>query len=237
MRAKERIEFDEEMRKMEINWSTELSALSIRNKSLEEENKNLREQQRKSNIEVSRLVAQLASLEAAKENAEIRVGNSKGKADREAMGTVLAQQKLLRMLEEQSALADAKATLMLEESNSIKKLHKEAAAQLIEWKARALAAEKALEVIGENEEVETAENGGEIVNNRKDKTSREELVPLMSVENATRSVLNSEMEKYLTPRAVHRHPRAGKGGKQYACVAVPTARVRFYKLLLICGHQ
>ena len=166
---------------MEKNWSTELTALSIRNKSLEEENKSLKEQQRKSNIEVSRLVAQLASLEAAKENAEIRVGNSKGKADREAMGTVLAQQKLLRMLEEQSALADAKAGLLLEESNAIKKLHKEVTAQLVEWKARALAAEKALEVMGENEEVETAENGGEIVNKKKDKASGEELVPLLSV--------------------------------------------------------
>ena len=195
VRAKERMEFDQEMQKMEVNWSTELTAVSIRNKSLEDENKALREHQRKANIEMSRLIAQLASLEAAKENAELRVGNSKGKADREAMGTVLAQQKLLRLLEEQSASADAKAGLLQEESEALKTLHKEAAAQLVEWKARALAAEKALEVMGgegDNEDDEGAEEGG------KKKVERGEPMPLLSVENAARSVLNGEMEKYLS---------------------------------------
>ncbi len=198
VRAKERMEFDEEVQKMEVNWSTELTALSIRNKSLEEENRNLREHQRKANIEMSRLVGQLASLEVAKENAELRVGNSKGQADREAMGTVLAQQKLLRLLEEQSISAEANAGLLREESDAVKKMHKEAAEQLVEWKSRALAAEKALEVMGGGsgedrkamEEDQAGAKGTDVTAKRP--------VPLLSVENATRAVLNTEMEKYLS---------------------------------------
>ena len=74
----------------------------------------------------------------------------------------------------------------------LKTQHKEATAQLVEWKARALAAEKALEVIrgeGDNEEEGTGDNK---------KAAGGEHVPLMSVESATRSVLNAEMEKYLS---------------------------------------
>ena len=54
VRAKERIEFDLEMHKMEVGWSTELTAVSIRNKNLEEQNRSLKDEQRKSNVEMSR---------------------------------------------------------------------------------------------------------------------------------------------------------------------------------------
>ena len=192
MRAKERIEFDLEMHRMEVGWSTELTALSIRNKNLEEQNKAFKEEQRKSNVEMSRLIAQLACLEAAKENAEMKVGNAKGKSDREAMGTVLAQQKLLRVLEEHTKTSDAKVTLLKEDNDSLKSQLESMISELNEWKERALSSEKKAK--------EFAEVNESILNSGKEDTGTNtaaRIPPIISIESATRKILNEEMEKYL----------------------------------------
>ena len=193
VRAKERIEFDLEMHKMEVGWSTELTAVSIRNKNLEDQNKNLKEEQRKANVEMSRLIAQLACLEAAKENAEMKVGNAKGKSDREAMGTVLAQQKLLSVMEEHAKASDAKVALLKEENDSLSGRLEALTAELTDWKARALSSEKrAREATEINESILKSDK------NDKESDAGNAVPPVMSVENATRRILNEEMEKYLS---------------------------------------
>lgn len=193
VRAKERIEFDLEMHKMEVGWSTELTAVSIRNKNLEEQNRFLKDEQRKSNVEMSRLIAQLACLEAAKENAEMKVGNAKGKSDREAMGTVLAQQKLLGVLEEHAKASDTKATLLKEENDSMTSKLESMSAELTDWKARAVSSEKKVQ--------EATEINESIFKSEKEDTKGSAgapMPPVMSVESATRRILNEEMEKYLS---------------------------------------
>lgn len=193
VRAKERIEFDLEMHKMEVGWSTELTAVSIRNKNLEEQNKALKEQQRKSNVEMSRLIAQLACLEASKENAEMKVGNAKGKSDREAMGTVMAQQKLLGVMEEHAKASDAKVSLLKEENESLASKLETMTAEITDWKARALSSEKtAREATEINESILKSDKDG------KHPDVGTAMPPVMSVESATRRILNEEMERYLS---------------------------------------
>lgn len=193
VRAKERIEFDLEMHKMEVGWSTELTAVSIRNKNLEEQNKALKEQQRKSNVEMSRLIAQLACLEASKENAEMKVGNAKGKSDREAMGTVMAQQKLLGVMEEHAKASDAKVSLLKEENESLASKLETMTAEITDWKARALSSEKtAREATEINESILKSDKDG------KQPDVGTAMPPVMSVESATRRILNEEMERYLS---------------------------------------
>ena len=92
--------FDEEMRKSEQSWATELIALGIRNQTLEGESKELKEEYRRAKIEISKLLTQVSTLEANVQSMEMRIGNSQGKAERESLGTVLAQQKLVTLLDD-----------------------------------------------------------------------------------------------------------------------------------------
>jgi hypothetical protein len=105
----------------------------------------------------------------------------------------MAQQKLLGVMEEHAKASDGKVSLLKEENESLASKLETMTAEITDWKARALSSEKtAREATEINESILKSDKDG------KQPDVGTAMPPVMSVESATRRILNEEMERYLS---------------------------------------
>ena len=188
--ARERADFDDEIKRTEENWAIELTALGIRNKTLELDNNELREDNRRAKIELAKLVSEIAAMEANDSTRELSRGYSKNQAERDAFGTLLAQQQLVKVLNSHKDASEAQVKILKVEIASISAAHKSSMVECQNWKVRATAAEEELAVLrkaSEDSDVEHDKSGPE---SKVTATERQE--------SSSRRVLNQEMERYLS---------------------------------------
>jgi hypothetical protein len=187
--ARERSDFDEEMQRAEENWAIELTALGIRNKSLELENNEMREEGRRAKIELAKLVSEIAALEACDSTRAMTLTHSKNQAERDAFGTLLAQQQLVKVLHSHKEASETQAALLRGELAALSAAHNAAMVECNQWKQRASAAEEELAVL---RSAAVAAGEDDRAGPESDATAAER------EERSTRRVLNREMERFLT---------------------------------------
>jgi len=225
--ARERMDYEDEIRRTEEDWAIELTALGIRNKALEMENSSLREGSQRTKIELAKLASQVSALEARREAHAVIAGTSRSEADRDAYGTLLAQQKLVQVLGAHKEASEAQAAALKGELAALARAHQEAAAEGCEWKMRAARLEEelaALQAAGDSAGQPAGEGAGAA-------PSR------VLAEASCRKVLNRELEKYLalerslaTPVLAH-HAAANV----WKCVAQETQFGAFFDIATESG--
>ncbi len=182
--ARERLDFGEEIRRTEENWAVELTALGIRNKALETENIDLREENQLAKIELAKLASEISALHSKKSTQAMTSGSFKSEADRVAFGALLAQQNLVKVLTSHKEASEAQVEILKTEVESLARAHRTAMEENYEWKRRAAVAEE--EVIALRS---TSAETSEIPENPS--------LPVLH-EISSRKVLNRELEKYLS---------------------------------------
>jgi hypothetical protein len=197
VRERERLDYEKEAKKCEEDWATELTALSIRNLSLEKELFNQKELVMKMKIDSVTKDAQISSLMVSKDNAELKVDGAKGKAERDSLSAVLSQKKLVEILDNQRISVENQTQLLKSELNTLRTDYTKVVEESLQWKQ---------EVIKLKQEVSHIEQ--EAINdiviekiNEKDNNTNENR-PLEnhlfeSFSASTRKLVNNETNKYL----------------------------------------
>eukprot|EP01035_Chromulina_nebulosa_P024652 gene24652-32105_t len=122
----------------EESWAAEIVKLSLRNTSLMEENNTLREAMRKMKLELSTTTAVLLAAEASKKSLELQLKALQERANREALSTVLSQNKMIATLESRLQDSESQIHVMEAEVSHTRDLHEKAVESVLYWKAMAL---------------------------------------------------------------------------------------------------
>lgn len=105
---------------------------------LEAENAEFKDAIRKLKFEVSNSNTTVVSLESSKKALEMSVSNAKDRADRESLSTVLAQQRLISVLQNNLRDCSEQAESMYGELCALRKTHQETLHEVTKWKAIAM---------------------------------------------------------------------------------------------------
>lgn len=187
--TRERQEYEENVKEIEERWSIEFMALGMRETHLQEECNKLKEESQRARIEVTRLAAEVAALEYVRNTRELSEGNQKIKAEREAKGALLAQQKLIVALTAQKESSEAQVILLKSECESLSASYERAVAEGMDFKQRAVSAEEELATM-------RPESSGS--DSDKEQPEMKQVTAQDRDESSSKTVLNLEMDRYLS---------------------------------------
>ena len=127
-----------DVRQSEQRWAVELTALSVRVAGLERELREAHDIIRHLRVELAARDAEVAALEATKTEMETALESASSRAERDALGTVLAQSRLVAVLDRQRISNETLTSNLRDELESTREAYKKSQEELLQWKARAL---------------------------------------------------------------------------------------------------
>jgi hypothetical protein len=139
------------MIRSEERWSAELGAVSVRAGGLEREVREAGDVVRRLRMELAARDAEVAALEARVEGDEAQRESAASEAERGALGTVLAQSRLVAVLDRQRVANEALITTLRAELEAARGDFHGLQSEALEWKTRALRAEGGEEPVSGDE--------------------------------------------------------------------------------------
>ena len=135
VRAKERIEYAKEYKLCEDNWTTELTALRIRNNSVEDELIAAKDQISKFKIELADKDAQINILLTSKESVQDLLTNVKLNAEKDSLNSIISLKKFNTILESQRDQLVTQVNTLASELNNLRGDYEKSINESLEYKA------------------------------------------------------------------------------------------------------
>lgn len=194
VRARERAEYEEEAKRCEENWATELSALSIRNASLEAEVAGYRESIRKLKMNMASKEVEVAAAIASCNAAEYMNDTAKIQAEREALSAILAQRQLFEVLEKQKGVLETQVESMMAEISNLRSEHQKSVEEAIKWKSTAHALEQQVTTLKSLNKQNMIASTSEDIDNGEENRKKSETDAAIS---SSRRLYEKEVDSYL----------------------------------------
>ena len=118
-----------------------MTALSVRLAGLERELREAHDVIRHLRVELAARDAEVAALEATKSEMESVLESASSRAERDALSTVLAQSRLVAVLDKQRLSNESLTSNLRNELDVMRDAYKKSQDELLDWKTRALRAE------------------------------------------------------------------------------------------------
>jgi hypothetical protein len=135
--AAERLEAERDLQRNEARWAAEITALSVRLSGAERELREAQDAARRMRMELATRDAEVASLEVSWRDAEQAVEGAAEGARRESVDTVLAQSRLVSLLDRQRSSGESLVRGLEEELEATRAAHRAAAAEALDWRTKA----------------------------------------------------------------------------------------------------
>ncbi len=135
VRAKERIEYEKEFKLCEENWTTELTALRIRNNAAEDELIIAKDQISKFKIELADKDAQINILLNSKESVQDLLTNVKLNAEKDSLNSIISLKKFNTILESQRDQLVTQVNTLTSELNNLRNDYEKTINESLEYKA------------------------------------------------------------------------------------------------------
>lgn len=142
-RVEKAIADEGERKRMEDAWTQELTANRIRVSEQQKEINECHDIIRQLRSALACRDGEVSALKAARDTAEGTVNSAKSKAEREAMGTVLSQQRLITLMEEERDSLQKKNSQLSAAIDELVEENKQLQLDAMEWRTKALATEQA----------------------------------------------------------------------------------------------